>query len=224
VLHAIVVADGETPERTGLDSNWPNWADGFGLVVAADAGAIGAERLGFEIDLIVGDGDSLGGDGVARFREAGIEVRLSPIDKNESDSELAIRACLERAADRITLLGGFGGPRLDHTLANLSLLAMPELRGLDVRLLDTWTRVRLLQAIESPASLMLPGRIGDVVSLLPFGEGAEGITTEGLAFPLRGEPLLLGRVRGLSNVRSEAAASVDLLRGRLLVVESPATL
>jgi thiamine pyrophosphokinase len=224
VLHAIVVADGETPDRAGLDATWPDWEEGFGLVVAADAGAVGAERLGLPIDLIVGDGDSLGEDGIARFREAGIELRLSPMEKDESDTELAVLACLERAPGRITVLGGFGGLRLDHTLANVSLLAMPELRGLDVRLLDSRTRVRLLQANEAPASLALPGRIGDLVSLLPFGEPAEGISTEGLAYSLRGEPLALGRVRGLSNVRSASGAAVHLERGRLLVLESPATL
>ena len=101
---------------------------------------------------------------------------------------------------------------------------MPELGGLDVRMLDERTRVRLMRAEGAATTLELAGRVGDLVSLLPFGDGADGITTAGLAYPLRGEPLLVGRVRGLSNVRSKPVASIRLERGRLLVIESPATL
>jgi thiamine pyrophosphokinase len=224
VLHAAVVGDGETPDRAALDKTWPDWSEGLGFVVAADAGAIAAQALGLHLDLVVGDGDSLGEDGIARVRQAAIEIRLSPAEKDESDTELAILACLDRKPGRVTILGGFGGPRFDHTLANIALLAMPELRAVDARMLDDRTRVRLVLADGGPATLTLAGRVGDLVSLLPFGERAEGITTEGLAYALHGEPLLLGRVRGLSNVRTEEVASIRLERGRLLVVETPATL
>ena len=38
------------------------------------------------------------------------------------------------------------------------------------------------------------------------------------------EPLLVGRARGLSNRRTSDTATVSLATGRLLVVETPATL
>ena len=82
MVHAVVVADGHTPDRAALDRAWPDWQNGVVLVVAADAGAVGAEALGLAIDLVVGDGDSLGPAGVARFRAAGVEVRLSPAEKD----------------------------------------------------------------------------------------------------------------------------------------------
>ena len=74
------------------------------------------------------------------------------------------------------------------------------------------------------APISLPGRVGDIVSLLPIGADVEGVTTDGLAYPLHDEPLLAGRTRGLSNVRSRSDAAVELRRGRLLVIETPATL
>ena len=54
--------------------------------------------------------------------------------------------------------------------------------------------------------------------------GVEGVTTDGLAYPLVDEPLPIGRTRGLSNVRVSDEARVTVRRGLLLVVESPATL
>jgi thiamine pyrophosphokinase len=220
-LHALIVADGDAPTRPALDAVWPGWAEGFGLVVAADGGARGARRLGFTIDLVVGDGDSLTPAELEGLAAAHVEIRRAPLDKDESDTELAILAAVERAADELTVVGAFGGPRFDHALANVALLALPALNGRSCELLDPTARVRLM---TGPATLELPGRAGDIVSLLPFGDGVLGVTTDGLAYPLRDEPLPAGPARGLSNVRVGQTARVSLREGRLLVVESPATL
>ena len=106
---AIVVADGDVPLRSALDAAWPGWHDGATIVIAADGGARGAERLGLSIDLIVGDGDSLGEADTLRFESAGVMVRRAPTAKDESDTELAIASAVELGAAGITVLGAFGG-------------------------------------------------------------------------------------------------------------------
>jgi thiamine pyrophosphokinase len=63
------------------------------------------------------------------------------------------------------------------------------------------------------------GRIGDLVTLLPIGGEATGITTDGLRWPLDAATLRMGRSRGLSNEIVAAPASVRLGSGVLLVVE-----
>jgi thiamine pyrophosphokinase len=143
-----------------------------------------------------------------------------PFDKDESDTELALTAALAERPSSIVVLGALGGPRLDHALANLALLSLPELRDLDVRLVAADARVR----VAEPGTTRLEGRVDDLVTLLPIGAAATGVRTAGLAYPLRGETLHLGRTRGLSNRRTEAVAEVGLEDGRLLVVETPATL
>jgi thiamine pyrophosphokinase len=218
---ALVVADGDLPARADLDAAWPDWAADATLVVAADGGARGAERLRLRMDLIVGDGDSLGEADLARFAAAGVPVRTVAAAKDESDTELAIGAAIELGASAITVIGAFGGGRLDHALANIGLLALPALDGRPCVLLDAASRVSLL---TGPQRGSFTGRAGDLVSLLPVGDGVGGVTTDGLAYPLRDEPLPLGPARGLSNVRLETTAVVTLRTGRLLVVESPATL
>lgn len=226
-MRALIVADGAVPKRADLDASWPGWSDGIGLVVAADGGALVADGLGFPPDLVVGDGDSLGPDGVAAFRERGIDVELARPDKDESDTELAVLAALERGADALTILAGFGG-RLDHTLANIWLLALPALAGRPAELLDGSTRVTLISALGGGRvrRVLAAGRSGDLVSLLPLGGDVEGIVTEGLVYPLRDEPLRIGPSRGLSNVRARGAREVvvSVGSGRLLVIEAPASL
>jgi thiamine pyrophosphokinase len=150
---------------------------------------------------------------------------MSP-DKDQSDTEVAVMAAVMHGAEEIVILGALGGPRLDHALANMSLLNWPELDRIDIRIVAADVRMRLIRAPATggPARVELEGRVGDVVTLLPVGGDAGGVRTEGLRYPLHGETLVLGRTRGLSNVRTAPVAFVELRTGRLLAIESPATL
>ncbi|HYH93387.1 MAG TPA: thiamine diphosphokinase [Candidatus Saccharimonadales bacterium] len=222
-MQAIVLADGAVGTRATLDAAWPGWLVRGAVVIAADGGARHAEGLDLTIDRWVGDGDSLGSAGLDALVAAGIPVELSPTDKDESDTELALRAALDAGADDIVVLGALGGPRLDHALANLGLLTLSEVAGVELTVLAVDARIRLLGA-QDGGRLALPGRAGDLVTLLPVGADVEGVTTEGLRYPLRDERLVLGRTRGLSNIRERAEAAVTIRSGRLLVVETPATL
>jgi thiamine pyrophosphokinase len=219
VSHALVLADGSVPAASVLDDTWPGWSDGIDLVIAADGGARHAAALGRRIDLWVGDGDSIGEDELAALASAGIPIRRAPVDKDESDTELAVLAALDDGAQRITICGALGGARIDHELANVWLLGHPRLVGCDVRLLDGPVRIRLV----GPGRADLGGRIGDLVSLLPFAGDAAGLETAGLRYPLHDESLRSGPSRGLSNVRVAKDASLVVGSGRILVVETPAT-
>ena len=220
-VQAIVLADGDIGTRMDLDAAWPGWLEQDALVIAADGGARHAATLDLDLDRWVGDGDSLGLDGVERLRAAGIPVHLAEAEKDESDTQLAVRAALEAGADTIVILGALGGARVDHALANVGLLALPALHDVPTCLLDATARISL---IAGPATRLLPGPEGATVSLLPQGDGVEGVTTEGFAYPLHDEPLPAGPARGLSNIRTATTASVTLRAGHLLVVEAPATL
>jgi thiamine pyrophosphokinase len=224
---AIVLADGDVAERSVLDAAWPGWSDGVAIVVAADGGARHAARLGLPIHRWVGDGDSIDAAVLAELRGRGIPVDLVATDKDESDTELAITAAIAAGADEVAVLGAFGGRRLDHSIANLTLLAHPALDGRPAVLLDAAARVRLVRAPGpdgDPVVTPLPGRLGDLVSLIPFGADALRIRTDGLHYPLRDETLLVGSARGLSNVRRAEDASFVLGHGAVLVIETPATL
>ncbi len=214
---AAIVADGDVPSRAALDAAWPGWSDDLAFVVGADGGAPAAERLRLAVDLVVGDLDSLAPEELTRLRSADVAVEVWPAAKDYSDLELALRAALRRGPARLILLGALGGARLDHELANLWLLALPELANVATVCLDGARRVQLLRG---PAEVQLVGRRGDLVSLLPFADEASGITTHGLAYPLRGEALPLGSSRGLSNTRDAERARVSLRAGRLLIIET----
>jgi thiamine pyrophosphokinase len=226
-MDALILADGDGPARDELDRAWPGWDASIGLVIAADGGARLAGPLGVRIDRWVGDGDSLGEEALARLEASGVPIERANSEKDESDTELAVRAALREGAGGIVIVGGLGGRRIDHALANIGLLAMPELADRGAVILDGRSRLTLIQAPDAAGRAVdrpLPGRTGDLVSLLPVGPGVDGVTTRGLEYALVDEPLPVGAARGLSNVRTDADAGVTVKAGSLLVVESPATL
>jgi thiamine pyrophosphokinase len=225
----LVLGDGDPPTRAGLDAAWPGWDDAVALVVAADGGARLAGSLGVDVDIWVGDGDSLTATEIDALASGRTRIERVPAAKDESDLELAVARALEAGCTQITVLGALGGPRLDHELANVLLLAHPAATGVGacVELVDARARVSLVTApgVDGrPVRRELPGRVGDLVSLLPLAGDVDGVTTHGLRYPLGDEPLVVGPARGLSNVRLAPDAAVTVRAGRLLVVETPATL
>ena len=222
-MRALIVADGDVPSRPGLDAGWPGWDLDLSLIVAADGGWEKAAALGLRPSLLVGDSDSLAVEAFEALAVQGVEVERSPSAKDESDAELALLAALRRGASQVTILGALGGARFDHALANVCLLALPDPGQAEAQLLDASTRVRLLRAPPAggmPARMALAGPAGDLVSLLPVGGTAVGVTTDGLLYPLADEDLPPGPARGLSNVRMAPTASVSLRGGTLVVVET----
>lgn len=194
--------------------------EGADVVIAADGGAAALDRLGLRPDRLVGDLDSADPALVGRLEESGARVDRHPVDKEASDTELAVRAAVDEGAERIDLLGATGGLRLDHELANLLLLADQAFAGVELQAIVGGTTVR---AVHGGQQLALRGDPGDLVTLLPIGGDAGGVSATGLRWPLDSATLAMGGSRGLSNVVVAPGASVRLGSGVLLVVETALT-
>ena len=190
-MRIVVVASG------ALAPGDEAWLDGADAVIAADGGAASLDRLGRRPDRLVGDLDSAPPALVERLEAAGTRVDRHPVDKDASDTELALRAAIDDGAGQVDLLGAIGGDRLDHELANLLLLADPDFAGIELRAIAGPTVVR---AVRGGRRLSLRGDVGDLVTLLPIGGDAKGVTAVGLRWPLDAATLPMGRSRGLSNV------------------------
>ncbi len=186
-------------------------------LVAADGGLRFLRALALLPHLLIGDLDSLTAEEVQAARAAGVEVRQFPVQKDETDLELAVTAVVQAGYQQIRIVGALGG-RLDMTLGNLFLLLLPELQGLDARLEDGQEEVYLIRAEEGER--IISGQVGERVSLLPLGAPTEGIVTHGLYYPLRHETLLPERTRGISNVLTTPNATIRLERGILVCIHS----
>jgi thiamine pyrophosphokinase len=208
IVHAVVFSAAAPP---CIPSDLPP----VDLVVAADAGLHAAMRLGWTVDVVVGDLDSVDADALAAARAAGAHVEEHPRDKDATDLELAIDAACARGATRVTVLDGRAG-RLDHLLASMLLLAHPRYAAVEMHAVVDGARIT---AIPSGAKRELVGTLGEYVTLLPIGGPAVGVRTSGLRFALHGETLEVGSTRGVSNEMIAARACAAIESGALLVVQ-----
>lgn len=184
-------------------------------IIAADGGARIAHTYGYRVDAVIGDMDSLSELEVQMLQQYGAAVHRYPPQKDETDLELALKLAIAEKASWLRIIGGIGG-RFDQMLANVYLLALPELQGIDAGLVAGNQAIYVLRAGEHP----IQGAAGDTISLLPMGGDAEGVTTEGLQYPLDDETLYFGPARGISNVMLHTTAKVILASGLLLVVHT----
>jgi thiamine pyrophosphokinase len=185
-------------------------ADDF--ILCADGGARHARALGVRPSLVIGDFDSLSEDERKNAESEGAKIVRYSHDKNETDLELAINHALELNPTSILILAGLGD-RLDQTLGNIALLGDPRLAELDVRLDDG-----VEETFFCRSRCELRGRSGDLVSLIPWTGAVEGISTDGLKWPLHDETLYPEKTRGISNELLGSAASVSLASGLLLII------
>lgn len=179
-------------------------ADDF--IIAADGGLAHTRTLGIEPNEIIGDFDSLGY--VPR------DARVFPVEKDDTDSMLAVRRGLGLGFRRFVIYGGMDGKRLDHTIANFQTLqfladrdAVGYLVGRDY-----------IACVIRDSKLIFPeGTTGDV-SVFCLGPDAEGVDLEGVYYTLRGGTLTSGFPLGVSNHFTGSAASVSVQHGSLLVL------
>ncbi len=185
------------------------------IVIAADGGSVLAEHLGLTPRLIIGDVDSSPSELVARFEQAGAQIRRYDHNtKWETDTELALLAALEWQPSSIYILGAIGG-RLDHALANVLLLTNPRFAPLDIRIVDGRNELMLAKPGRWND---IPGKVESTVSLLPIGEAATGVRTRGLHWPLDGETLPVGQGRGVSNLIDDQGSAAVFYEGGALLV------
>ena len=182
------------------------------VIVCADSGGEFAKSLDVDIDFLVGDLDSITPDALEHFKRSGAEIERDS-DQYSNDFEKALKCLLRERVESLTILG-FGGKRLDHTLANVSVLLRYAQNFKEIVLRDSFGYHRLLIPANSPFELqILPGTN---ISLSPIGR-VTGVVTEGLYYPLRSEELEPGQREGLSNVASAEVIKVAIVTGALLI-------
>ncbi len=186
--------------------------ENFDYIICADRGLCHARKLGLIPDLIVGDFDSTDSTDLQYFKEKGIEIETFNSQKDETDTELAISRALQKGARKVTVWGGVGS-RLDHSLGNVHLLYKLLKSGVEGKLVNPNNTVYLAKE-----SIQLKGKKGDLVSLIPFGGNAKGVTTHQLAYALEDTTLEIGTSLGISNYLLEEVAEVWIKEGMLLVI------
>lgn len=207
-MKALIFTGGEGPDAVFAR----RLAAAADIIIAADSGLVAARTAGILPDLAVGDFDSLQDRGALGVLppESILEY---PVDKDDTDTELAVSVASEKGADWIAIAGG-GGGRLDHLLGVFNLFS----RGLRLAPREWHTAAESVYAINAGENAQFDVRPGDIISVFPTGgEGAAGMDSEGLKWPLRG--LVWGKgFFGISNVAVDRRVTISAGRGSLVAI------
>lgn len=177
------------------------------FLIAADGGLRHTQALLLSPNAVVGDFDSLG------YVPEGAAVY--PVEKDDTDSMLAIRMGLERGCRTFYLYGALDGSRLDHTVANFQALKFLRDHGARGFLIGNHQIVTL---IEDETLQFSEACRGDV-SVFAYGGDAE-VSLSGLYYPLESGKLTPAFPLGVSNHFTGAPAAVSAQKGSLLVIWS----
>ena len=175
-------------------------------VIAADGGLRHTRKLGITPDTVLGDFDSLG------FTPEGANV--FPVEKDDTDAMLAVRRGLQLGYREFLLYGSLEGPRLDHTVANFQTLQYLADHGAVGYLIGNTTMVTVVK----DGSISFPAGATGTVSVFCMGSDAQGVTLEGLYYPLQNGTLTPGFPLGVSNHFTGANAKISVETGSLLVL------
>ena len=176
-----------------------------GCCFAADGGYRHCQAAGLQPDLLLGDFDSL------NDLPKGIPIHTFPVEKDDTDTMLAIKYGLKEGYRTFHLYGGTGG-RPDHTLANLQalgFLAQAEATGYLIR---KKLSLHCLAMFPHP-----PARKEGIFSLFCLGQEAQGVSIHGAQYPLDRVPVSPFFPIGVSNHFQGNPVTIQVETGCLLI-------
>ena len=177
-------------------------------IIYCDSGLKHQQALGAEPSLIVGDFDSHANP------HSAVETIVLPCEKDDTDTVFAVKEAIKRGFTDFLLLGAVG-ERLDHTLANVSILLMLDDRGLNGRIIDDYSEMEIVSGT--------PQRVDGsfkYYSILNISGTARGICETGCKYPLENAEIECSYQYGVSNEPSPGEeAVISVAEGRLLLIK-----
>ena len=176
------------------------------IVIAADGGLAHVQRLQIKPNIILGDFDSLG------YTPEGAEV--FPVEKDDTDSMLAIKKGLELGCRRFDLYGALDGTRVDHTMANFQAMGFLAQRGCRGYLMGC----RQIATAIHNASITLPETFTGYLSVFCMGADARGVCIRGAQYEVENITLTSGFPLGVSNRFVGRQTTISVENGTLLLI------
>lgn len=211
---AIIFLNGESTDFSSVVKH----IDKNALLIGCDGGTKHIFSLGHTPHVVIGDFDSLpypSASCIKRQQNSTTFIRY-PIDKDYTDSELAINYAVQQGYHEVILAGAYGS-RLDHVLANIFLLLKRKFRTLNITIIAKNQQIYLIRKERT-----IKGRIGDTISFIPIRGTAQVLSSNGLQYDLSKYKLSLQGNQGISNVLISETANIKMKKNVLLAIHQNA--
>jgi thiamine pyrophosphokinase len=182
------------------------------FVIAVDGGSNKLRKLELIPDLIIGDLDSVTDENLNYYRDHDVEIIKHPVEKAQTDSELAVDYCKENNFEELYLTAALGG-RIDQQLANLNLLEY--IYELNIKALIISKKIEIALVTDKKEFL---AKEGYRLSLIPQSSSVCGLTIKGCKYNLQNQNIFRSKSRGISNLIESERAEIELNSGLLIYV------
>lgn len=194
----------------------------YHFFIAADAGYEKAKNTGIIPELAVGDFDSISQPLSQYTSSASSSNSMSdypkfiqfPIEKDFSDTHLAIEEGIKLGYTHFHVYGALGGDRFSHSLANIQTLLFMKKKNVSVTLIGMHETIYLLHK----ETLQLTPPMHSTFSIFSLSDLCTGVTIEGGKYPLRDATLTNDFPLGISNESLNSMISISVDDGFLLVI------
>jgi len=209
-MKAVLVCNGTVSDYNSIKKFISN----SDYIISVDGGAGHLRKMGIRPNILIGDFDSADSEDLKFFIDQDIEVFKFKIEKDKTDSELAIEKALEIGADELLFIGAIGS-RVDHSFANILLLKKLLDIGVKACVADENNQIYMFNT-----TFTLQKVDGYKLSLIPISEMVTGVTTKGLKYKLDDATITFGTTWGVSNEFLDDSVTVTIEDGILLVCVS----
>lgn len=182
-------------------------------IICADGGTRHSYNMDLNPDLIIGDFDSSNSTYLEYYKKLGIKIERYPEDKDKTDSHICVLRALN-FSDEIILMGATGS-RLDHSMANISLLKLGMDKGIKMYIADKQNEIYLVNN-----EITIEGSPGEMFSLLPLTERVDGLCVCGAKYDLNEAVMEIGDPYGTSNQFKQEVVEIKIKNGYLLIIKS----
>lgn len=186
----------------------------FQNIIAVDKGLEILAKLNILPNYIIGDFDSVNKNILKKYlNKKQVQIYKFESEKDYTDTNLAIKLAIKLKSKEIIILGAIG-TRIDHTIANVSMLCETLNKNIDTKIIDEYNKI---QIINKKLEIKKEYRY---LSILPLTNKVEGITLKGFKYKLDNYTLEIGSTIGISNEQIETKAAIEIEKGILIVIQS----
>jgi thiamine pyrophosphokinase len=176
------------------------------IVIAADSGIINTQKFNIKPDYIIGDFDSLG------YTPADHNTIVYPVEKDDTDTMLAVKLGLEKGYKNFRVFGGIGG-RLDHTYANIQTASYVAENGGNAIFYGNNENLTVLKNNQITFEKENKGNI----SIFALDE-CQNVNIKGTYYELNNGNLSINFPLGTSNKFNNNKATISVENGKLLII------
>lgn len=209
-MKAVIISGGKPPSQKLLNEELKA-AD---LIIAADSGADCLYDYKINPDIIVGDFDSINKRIFTKYVDSKNKIERYPVEKDSTDTELAINRAIDAGASEIILLGCTGN-RIDHLLGNIGMLKQCLEKGVLAQIIDENNIVFLINH-----TIKIKGKPGDIFSIQSYGLSVENVSLIGSKYKLKNYTLNAYDPLTISNEFQDEDLIISFEKGLILVLLS----